>query len=289
MNKIKITSVIVAVFAIAATIFWACSKDNQDTTFQAPNDYLEEIDIDKLMAETGIDIYALSELSSLQEASIMPTRQVEALAYGKFDNKKVLTDALVTEVSILNDAIQNAVRKNDYDTFFKLFEQLYTLTESIDGISFTSHSTGLQVVEVDTNKYNFPVTHIENNVKLSNAILGEITVAAPTFPTLSVNTQVQVISACLSLNVGRNLNFMKTASSGPKNFAECKKQATNQLVWDIAGNTAVLIATSALCAGTLWFILACEGAATAAYIRECVKDNRTCDIAIENCRYKFPQ
>ena len=264
MNKIKIISVIVAVFVITATIFWACSKDNQDTTFQAPNDYLEEIDIDKLMAETGIDIYALSELPAIQELSDITSKQVE-LAYNQVEladkglnsSKKIaftleVADQIKRLTKEINAAKYKGETTGDYSTFFTVAEQLYALVGSIEGFTIITNENGFKTVEFDGEEYNLPIEQIDVARSYSFAIVE----AVPQIQSFPVDVQTRVVAASIMVNMERNSFFMKAAQN-PNSLEQCKADARKEHNINMALSTGAFIAEGLLCGATGYFAIIC--------------------------------
>ena len=281
MNKIKIISVIVAVFVITATIFWACSKDNKETTPQVFNDTPEwDIDIDKLMAETGIDIYALSELPILQEVSEISIKQVESSINAKFNGKGKLTDEMLAELIDLQKKIEIASNKADSSAFLPLLEKFCTLLNSIDGISILNDKNGFQTVKYDDKVYSLPLNEMNRHTELSIATIAAITIAAPVFPNLSINTQEQVLTACISLNVSRSFVSMKAAPSHTT-YEQCMQQAKLKFTGTMAAAEATYISRAIKCGGNLWCqggMLALFGVATGFAVNDLWKDEDYCAL-----------
>ena len=267
MRTIKITTAIIVVLTIAATIFWACSKDNQDTTPQVFNDTPEwDIDIDKLMAETGIDIYALSELPALQKVSESVVLQSE-LAYQQAllsdkqinsSKKTPLTSEILAKLEGLSREIEIAYTNGNvtgnYTKFYTLYEQFYAIIASIDEFTIYTDENGLQMIEHAGKKFYLPVEQMVAQRTDAIAAVEVITNVAPQFPSLSVSTQTQVVAACISLNVGRSLNFMKTAYD-PKAFEECIDKAYNEWYKERSQNKAAYLLAMSLCVGPQILIL----------------------------------
>jgi len=299
MKQIKIISVIIVVLTISATIFWACSKDNQDTTPQVFNDTPEwDIDIDKLMAETGIDIYAISELPALQKVSESVVLQSE-LAYQQallsdkqisLSKKTPLTSEMTAEINRLFKEIEiayaNGNATGNFTKFYTLYEQHYAIFSSIDEFTTYTDENGLQMIEYEKKKYYLPVEQIMTQRTDAIAAVEVITTEVPQFPNLSVSTQRQVVAACISLNVTRSLNFMKTAYD-PKKFEECVDVAYEQYYKTLASNKSDYTISVLGCVSTGPFIMFCGAYHYSKHQTANTNALETRNLKTEICRQKY--
>jgi len=279
MKKIIIFSTALLI-AILATIFFACKKDNkeeQNSPPLLPTEYSEYgINIDELIQKTGIDIYKLSKLPTLQEISFDISKCVE-----KTNAKVELTDALYAQIQQLRTAVETAAANGNDVAFLTSFEQLCTLTKSINGIKFVSNGDGYTTITYNDNgsilEYNFP--NLKAHVTEGQEILRGVVEEYPEFLNLPENTRIEILTAAVYLNY-----LEKEGIEDPLLAPQSCAGAKAELAIRLTSYTLAYTVTAGLCCGTTFAVLVCEGLAFAAYIDSSTSAIKSYNKAMKTCK-----
>ena len=269
--KLVATLLIVAVVA-SITIFYACTKEKEkiitpthhEATVEA-KDY--ESYIEELIAETGIDIYKLSELDEVQKVADKQIRMMNAFTATtseQLHTKGVaFTDAKATQIQNLATSIETEYAAGNYGKVMVLYESLCNLCRSIDGFMFGVDEYGLQTVTYDPDKepVQLPINYIQAEQATAVAMVKAIETANPQISTLPLQVRTEIVSATLYVGVKSTMMMTKQYS-----VEDCKKRAGYLLTASLTGLTVLYIAGAAFCTGTLLAVAACEAVAFASYM-----------------------
>jgi hypothetical protein len=270
----KTISLLTLIIVLGIGIFYACKKENKDEQ-KPPTEVLNAFfDIDELIKTTGIDIYALSKLEKIQNVSI-DMNSINSMKGAK----ATLTDELALQITQLKNAIELAAGNEDYNTFFALFEQLCTLTKSINGIKFVLNDDGYQIIEYDDTQYYYPCDALEHNAIVATEILDAVAEEFPAFLTLPEGTQHDVLAASFFLNYleEEGIDYPILAPM------DCCTKYGLILAGKLVAYTAMYTTAAALCTGTFVAVLVCEGLAFASYIDASVGAINSYKNSTKNC------
>jgi len=191
-------------------------------------------------------------------------------------NSKIsLTPQIVAQIHDLKNAIETANANGDYDTFFTLYEQLYSIVVSLDDFSISTDENGLQIIEYNDKNYHFPYDQLKQDRLMSENLVNSISEAYPQFLTLPYDIQKEIIISSIYLNIEQNLS--KDASH------DCRSAAQRELAIRLTAYTVGYTLAAGLCGGTTILIFVCEGLAFAAYIDNCASAIKTYKTTIANC------
>ena len=271
MKKIIIT--ILTLITITTTIFFACKKSYKDDERFVPinNEYSDfAINFDELTKKTGIDIYKLSKLSSIEKFS------QDFNKIGTSNSKVEINDALYEQIRQLRIAIEAAAANEDYVTFLALSEQLFTITKSITGIKFVTNQNGYIVIEYNDSEYH--ISDVSEHIAEAKELFRGASNEFPEFPDLPYETQQELLTAALYLKYLTD-EGIEDPLLQPRTCASVKAE----LVIRLTGYTLAYTATAGLCCGSTYAVIVCEGLAFAAYIDSTTsainsynKDMKTC-------------
>ena len=126
-----------------------------------------EEQIEELMASTGIDIYALSELKEVKEVATKQLQMMNAFAVVTTEHSNAkggeLTEEKVIQLENLGKSINAAhAAGNDYEVL-RLYESLCAICMTIDGFMPSMKISGLQTFTFDTDKatLELPLAYME--------------------------------------------------------------------------------------------------------------------------------
>jgi len=126
----KKTFFIIAIVAASFVIFTGCKKENKDEQ-KPPTEVSKGGNIDEIIKETGVDIYALaasSELSKYFEAFAPLSEKI-----AKSIKSKSSTDQKIARMNELVTLISQAAEDNDFELVNIYFEELVGLIDSMTG------------------------------------------------------------------------------------------------------------------------------------------------------------
>jgi len=274
--NLKLLTALVAVVLVAGmTIFYACKKEETPTN-KPPvenNEKSYEDYVKELIATTGIDIHALSKFKEIKNISCNYS-QIDAA----INSRAPINDATVLQINQLKNAIEIAAINEDYNTFFILFEQLCTLSNSLNGVTFITNEDGFQIIEYDYDEYLYPKYHLAANAKAVNDIITTITENYPVFTNLPENTQQEVLASALYLN------FLEEDEDNPLLVPKSCSGVKAELVVRLTAYTAAYVLTAGLCTGTAFAIFLCEGLAYAGYVDACASAILSYKADMKNCQ-----
>ena len=250
--------------AIALIFVVGCKKENKEEQ-QAPSVPNENSEycynIDELIKETGIDIYALSKLKVIKDISYSYT-QIELMETAKTE----ISDQIEAQIRQLKVQLERAAQIHDNELYSILFEQLTILTRALNGLRFTVNANGLTIIDY--------IEGLEAVEREKLEVVRGVGNENPEFYNLSEDLQEKVLAAAMYQN------FLEDeALFGPTTCAGLKAA----LVGRLTAYTAAYIVTAGLCGGTTFAVFVCEGIAYATYVDATVTAINQYKKDIKNC------
>ena len=287
MKKIKFFAIGLAIALIAGVaIFYACSKDKEETvnnlaTHEATveeKDY--EVQIEDLIATTGIDIYKLSELKEVKKVVDKQIQMRNTLiAMENATEKGALTDEKAAQIKNIAQSIQTEYNKGNYAKVYTLYESLCAICKTIDGFIPGINEYGLQTFTYDINKepVQLPITYMETEKASTIAFVGAIQASTPQFVTLSPPVQTQVMAATIYVGVQRSMIGAKVQ------YMTCRERAKKDYDGDMALIKAAYIAAMAGCGVSTLAVAPCAIIATGVMIYASVGARETYGYRVKLC------
>jgi hypothetical protein len=237
-RNIKLFTALLAVaLIVSVSIFNACKKENNiplvnsTNTMEFPakdyNTYIED-----LMVTTGIDIKKLSKLDEIRKIANVQ-REIIAVAIETSNSKGEFTEEKLEQMQNLLEAIYAA--SND-DEILTLYDSYCAICTTIN--FFHINGDGIPLFTFDPNN---PFVVTEPAVVLIEKIITNY----PQFPSLSEETQIDIIAAAIFLDVQE---FLDIDPEKTPNQADCKKAAAQDYAVTASVATATLQAGLMGCA-----------------------------------------
>ena len=211
--------------------------------------------IDRLINETGIDIYEISKFESTNKIAdqIRPVLTVEFE-----EGKGGLTIEILNEIEYYEAAINEAYNQGDENLTWSLFGSFCTLCGNIDGFIISSNENGWLSYTYDAGSDPIMIPPQFHAVPQQVGYLKEdVKKAYTTFSNLSQEIQDEVITAAIYLNLSK--------FQGKEKPQDCKERAYRILALDLSATTVLHTTKMISCLATGPFISICEAAAFAIY------------------------
>ena len=268
MKKIKILtiSLVVTLVVASVSIFYACEKEKITDNLPGPttnNSMVKDYDayIEELIASTGIDIYALSQLEEVQKVADKQLRMMNA-ATATLQTKGELTEEKLIQMQNLGNAINAAYKAgNDYEVL-RLYESLCAIFMTIDGFIPDMKVSGVQTFTYDPNKVpiQIPLTYMQTQQVAAVALVGAVQATTPQFTTLAPPVQTQVVAATVFVSAQRTMMAAKGYST-----EDCQRQAHQAYNETIGVAYGTFIVALGICAATAAGAPVCAAAAAASF------------------------
>ncbi|MDR1758491.1 MAG: hypothetical protein LBR51_05995 [Bacteroidales bacterium] len=293
-KQIIIAAIILLVSASAGIFFYACQKDEAVkttsstycATCEAENAEKVLPDIDELIAQTGIDIYALSEKEYIKKISdaIMPVLNTKFEKVQNFSQAKSIEAemSVLTKIEDLAERIKVANEAGLYEEVLALSEQLFALVSQIEGFSFDNDIV-MEPYTFNGTDFQLPVTYMENKQIQAEEIETLVSTSFPQYQTLSQPLKTQVLASAISISVTSSMSMAKTAQTNP--YEECVKAAKKEYIAWCATAEALFLAALPLCARP--HVLVCVGIAYAGRAADIASATIGLKRDIELCQYKY--
>jgi len=182
---------ILAIAAISFVLFTGCKKENKDD--QKPQTEISQGgDIDNLIKETGIDIYALaasSELSKYFEATAPLSEKIAKSIKSKSPN-----DVKIARMNELVTLISQAAEDNDYELVDIYFEELINLIDSMTQTEAFYECEFVQLLNEEADNFinylysEYPSFFTLNSEQQRNVIDAIVEITVPRGPVECYNT-----------------------------------------------------------------------------------------------------
>jgi len=270
-KKIGLIALLITGISVIGFLY-SCDKDeknndNQTVTQTATNsspdkDY--DAYVKNLMAKTGIDIYALSELGEVKKRADKNVKMVDRIDKQRSSTKICYTweasdDEKLIKLEKLNIAIQAKYDAGDYNAVLVLYDSLCAIVRTIDGFIFNyNNEYGMQTFSFDPNqpeKNELSLVRMEATRVEATRLMTEVTAASPQFATLAQPVQAEVLGAAvavrtlndLTLNRLDNVGVVMTkalsvADQKPSaaTIANCKNEALQDLAGELGLEVGLL-------------------------------------------------
>jgi len=293
----KISLIVLLIIGIAAIGFlYSCEKDKEEAkndnqtqvvSNSPPKDY--KAYIEDLIATTGIDIYALSELDGVKKLAEKNLNMISRLE--KSSTKGELTEAKAIRIKNLATTAQAKYDAGDYGAVLTLFESLCEICATIDGFMFDVNEYGMQTITYDPNMpaVRLPLAQMEAERLQVTRLREEISIVSPQFVSLPQPVQAEVLSAAMyisseSLSSAAKLNTKAFSVNDPGGDpGGCRQLALEMYTNDMRKYNAMYIGGMMLCTGTGFLAWACYGLATIAYADAMTSATRLYNGRIADC------
>lgn len=273
------------IFGITTLI--SCEKNEVDSV-NINNDNTEtsadfkDLDVEELIAETGINVYELCELDGIQKIASNQMRVINAVSKATSTNTKGdagLLDETLDQMSELADLIIVACNQGDFDAVFQWYEQLCELLTPLNIHIIDVNNYELQeFIYAETNRsYQLPIEQLEVEQENAIALINEIETLYPEFTSLPEATKIDVMAVAIYEEIKDNELLIKAQEP------DCKTIAKNNYAASMALNTATFQAALIVCAATAVGVPLCVGVAGATYAAATALATHQYNQAIKNC------
>jgi hypothetical protein len=286
-KQIIIAAIVLLVSASAGIFFYACQKDEAVkttsntycATCEAENAEKVLPDIDELIAQTGIDIYALSEKDFVQDYMSATNQHlishIESQQFMQAKSKQIDETDLKTMDDLLTKMRLFGSNGNNKE-FFSLAEQFFSLVEKI-GI-LKSENLELQDWEFDGHVYKLPYRFIEQEQEQAQEFVANLTTAYPQFTLIQPAVQQQVLYTTFSIcNTNSALAIPKTQKDKQKTCSQIRNEAYAKASAVYATSLTLCILSSGVATPIA------SGICVAVAVGIFVWDMADADVAFERC------
>lgn len=250
--KSKLMVAVMLIFGITTLI--SCEKKEVDSV-NINNDNTEtsvdfkDLDVEELIAETGINIYELCELDCIQKVASNQMRVINAVSKATSTNTKGdagLLDETLDQMSELADLIIVACNQGDFDAVFQWYEQLCELLTPLNIHIIDVNNYELQefIYAENNRSYQLPIEQLEVEQENAIVLINEIETLYPEFTSLPEATKIDVMAAAIYEEIKDNELLIKAQEP------DCKTIAKNNYAASMAVSTATFQAALIGCAVT---------------------------------------
>lgn len=238
-------------------------------------DNIEEYEqgIDKLINETGIDIYEISLFESTSKIAdqIRPVLTVEIE-----EEKGGLTTEILNQIEYYESAINEAYNQGNENMTWLLFDSLCALCGSIDGfiISYDENGWISYTYDAESDPIMIP-PQFHAIPQQVDCLKEDVKGAYTTFSLLSQEKQNEVIIAAIYLNLSKFQNKEKPQ--------DCKERASRILALDLSATTVLHTARMISCLATGPLLSICEAAAFAMYAATIARQVKLYHDRVKRC------